>query len=204
MGGGGTKAGLPRWMPASLLRWAMRVWAPLLGTTCTLLGALRADQEAAGSSLDVARKADRDLDPETDCVGQGQFDLRERPARSEDPDARGHPLPGADDGDRLVRGEVGVLLEPFHRRELIARAEQDVDIRLRQMGMPRRDVDDQVRAMPRGRRGRPVGSRLPLQDRPDQAFHLFATEAIGLHGGTHASMILGPFEWALPLPLPLL
>ena len=37
-GGGGVKAGLPGWMPASLLRRAMRVLAPSWGTTWRLSG----------------------------------------------------------------------------------------------------------------------------------------------------------------------
>ena len=57
-------------------------------------------------------------------------------ARAEDADARDHPLPGADHRDRLVGGEVGRLVERLHRRELVARAEEDVDVRLRQVAVP--------------------------------------------------------------------
>ena len=43
-----------------------------------------------------------------------------------------------------VGGEIGRLVEPLHFRELIARAEEDIDVLLREVAMPRGDVHDDV------------------------------------------------------------
>ena len=139
------------------------------------------------------------VEAQADRVGEGQLHLAERPARAEDADAGDHPLPGADHRDRLVGREVGRLVQRLHRRQLIARAEEDVDVRLRQVAVPGRDVGDDVGAIglavggPRARRPIP---ELLADDRPDQLF-----DPIAGNGGAHAS-VLGPTVRGTPSTAP--
>src|SRR5262249_18269393 len=101
------------------------------------------------------------------------------------PHARDHPLAGADDGDGPVRGEGGRLVERLHRRELVAGAEQAVDVGLRQVAMPRGDGGDQVRAVAVRLSVASAAALLP-EDGADNVFDLGA----GSHGGcAHASFL---------------
>ena len=87
----------------------------------------------------------RQVDAERDAVGKGEFDLRLRSRRSQDPDVRQHPPPRADHHHRLFGRVEPVLVEVPHRRECLAGTEKRLDVRVGQVDVAGRDTDHQLR-----------------------------------------------------------
>src|SRR6186997_402609 len=64
--------------------------------------------------------------------------------RTKNAQVRNHPLPRADDRQRLLGGKESILIKPLHRFELMALAKETLQIFLRDVGMASGDVDDRL------------------------------------------------------------
>ena len=88
----------------------------------------------------------------------------------------------ADDRNRFLGGEEAVLVEQLVRRQLVADAEQALEIGLRHMAMPGRDIHHQL-----GRSRLAVALRLAIGLQPvpqgvaHQPFHHAPVKGCGAH-----------------------
>jgi hypothetical protein len=94
------------------------------------------------------------VETERDGIGEGELDLVEVAARAEDAEIGDHAAARADERDGFLRGKLILLIEPLHRRELRALAEERLDRLRGQVAMPRADVHQQgIRRQHRARGG---------------------------------------------------
>src|SRR6516164_448908 len=105
----------------------------------------RADQVSAGRIAVIAALAHRDVQAEHDRFGECQLDLAVIAAWAQDADVGDHPLPRSYHRHGFLGGEEAVLVEPLERRELMALAEQALQIFLGDVAVARGDVDDELR-----------------------------------------------------------
>ena len=105
--------------------------------------AVGSHQHAAGGAFDIAGHADRDVEAERDGIGVGEFDLVEAAAGAEDAEIGNDAAAGANESDRLLGAVLALLVEPFHRRQLVARPEQGFHGGLREVAMAGGNVNQQ-------------------------------------------------------------
>ena len=117
----------------------------------------RAFERAAGRVRDVAALADGRMHAELELLGHGDLDLgvlARRPEHAHALDAALRP----DDGELLLAGKLAGLREVGVLRELVARAEQRLDVLLREVDVMRRDLDEKRLLLLRFEHARDVGA----------------------------------------------
>lgn len=92
-------------------------------------------QHASGRVGDVSGHFHRDLETEGNGIGVGKLHLIQAAARTKNPEIGNHPAPGTDQRDRFFRSVLAILIEAFHRRQLMAGTEQRLDRLLGEVAM---------------------------------------------------------------------
>src|SRR5262249_14842361 len=105
----------------------------------------RTHQPATGRVAVVAALAHRHVQAEGDGVGESQLHLAMVAARTENSQVGDHPVPWTDNGHGLLGREEAVLVQRLVGRQLVALAEQALQVLLRDVAVPRRYVHDQFR-----------------------------------------------------------
>src|SRR5579875_1564901 len=92
----------------------------------------------------IAAPTYRNIQAQHNSVGKSQLHLTVIAAWSENAQAGNHAMPRPDQCHSLLSSDETVLVERLIRRQLVAFAEEALQILLGDMAMPSRHIDDQL------------------------------------------------------------
>src|SRR5439155_20511644 len=105
-------------------------------------------------------------------MSERQLDLTMVATGAEDSQIWNHPMSGTDDRDHLLGGKKSILVQRLVRRQLMASAEQTLQIFLSHMTVAGGNIHHQARrAIRKCRRLRPWACPAPFDRVAHEAFH---------------------------------